>query len=68
MIQLTTNLTVQENKMFKSKYDLWLDNQNEATRVYLKNQMKESDKLIWLGFSLGVPVGLILAVLISTVL
>ena len=54
--------------MFKSKYDLWLDNQNEATRVYFKNQMKENDKLIWLGFSLGVPVGLLLAVFISTVL
>lgn len=68
MIQLTTNLIVQENKMFKSKYDLWLDNQNEATRVYFKNQMREQDKLIWLGFSLGIPVGLILAVLIYSAL
>jgi hypothetical protein len=54
--------------MFKSKYDLWLDNQNEATRVYFKNQMREQDKLIWLGFSLGIPVGLILAVLIYSAL
>lgn len=54
--------------MFKSKYDLWLENQNEATRVYLKNQRKEDDKLIWLGFGLGIPVGLILAVLIFNLL
>lgn len=54
--------------MFKSKWDIWLENQNEATRVYLKNKMKEDDKLIWLGFSLGVPTGLLLAVIISTAL
>ena len=54
--------------MFKSKWDLWLENQNEATRVYLKNQMKEDDKLIWLGFSLGVPTGLLLAVIIYSAL
>ena len=61
-------MTLQENNMFKSKYDIWLENQNEATRVYLRNQMKEDDKLVWLGFSLGVPTGLLLAVLIYSAL
>ena len=32
------------------------------------NQMKEDDKLVWLGFSLGVPTGLLLAVLIYSAL
>ena len=50
--------------MFKSKWDLWLENQNEATRIYFNNQMKENDKLIWLGFSLGIPVGIMLTILI----
>jgi hypothetical protein len=54
--------------MFKSKWDIWLENQNAATRVYLKNQMKEDDKLIWLGFGLGIPVGLLLAVIIYSAL
>ena len=50
--------------MFKSKWDLWLENQNEATRVYLQTQAKEDDKLIWFGFGLGIPVGMLLTILI----
>ena len=54
--------------MFKSKYDLWLDNQNEATRVYLNNQRKEDSKLIMLGWWLGVTSGSILTILIYSML
>ncbi len=61
-------MIVQENKMFKTKYDLWLENQNEATRVYLSNQRKEDNKLIWVGFWLGSLVSTILVISISTLL
>ncbi len=54
--------------MFKTKYDLWLENQNEATRVYLSNQRKEDNKLIWVGFWLGSLVSTILVISISTLL
>ncbi len=32
--------------MFKSKFDKWYDNQNDATKVFLDNQRKEDNKLI----------------------
>jgi len=54
--------------MFKSKYDLWLESQNEATQVYLSNQRKEDSKLIMLGWWLGVTSGCILSILIWSLL
>ena len=54
--------------MYKSKYDLWLESQNEATQVYLSNQRKEDSKLIMLGWWLGVTSGSLLTVLIYSML
>lgn len=54
--------------MFKSKFDKWYDNQNDATKVFLDNQRKEDNKLIMLGVYLGFPVGSILTILIYSVL
>jgi hypothetical protein len=54
--------------MFKSKYDLWFENQNEATKTYLENRSKEDSKLIMLGWWLGVTSGSLLTILIYSML
>ena len=61
-------MIVQENKMFKTKYDLWLESQNEATRVYLRNSTKDYNKLVWAGFWLGSLVSTILVISILKLL
>lgn len=54
--------------MFKSKYDLWFENQNEATKTYLENRSKEDSKLIMLGWWLGLTSGSLLTILIYSML
>ena len=39
--------------MFKSKWDRWYDNQNEATKVWLDAQAKEDNKFI---LTFGIPI------------
>lgn len=47
-----------------TKFDKWLDNQNEATKVYFKNRMREDDQLVWLGMMIGFPIGILFTILI----
>ncbi|MDA9938721.1 hypothetical protein N9C48_01290 [bacterium] len=54
--------------MFKSKWDLWLESQNEATRVYLGRRAKEDGKLIMLGWWLGLSSGCLLTIVIWSLL
>lgn len=39
--------------MFKSKWDIWYDNQNETTRAWLDAQAKETTKFT---LAIGIPI------------
>lgn len=46
--------------MFKSKWDIWYDNQNEATRAWIDAQSREDNKLIFTSMAVGAFFGFIL--------
>ncbi|MGY8864643.1 MAG: hypothetical protein ACKVJK_03325 [Methylophagaceae bacterium] len=50
--------------MFKTKWDVWVEHQSEATRTYLQRGAKEDSKLIMLGWWLGLTSGCILTILV----
>ena len=57
--------TVSARNAKVSKFDKWLDNQNEATQVYFKNQMKQDQSLILISLGIGFSFGFVLAILMS---
>ena len=48
-----------------TKWDKWLDSQNETTQIYFKNRMKEDNPLIYMSIGIGVMIGFIFGLVIS---